>query len=101
LAAFLNAIMDTLEEGHFNNSIFKNLNQKFWFKYESWKYAKKIIGYPLDAWHICKTLMIICLAGAVAPSVTFFPNYWLNFLALGGMWNLIFNVLYNHLLKKP
>lgn len=101
LAALLNAIMDTLEEGHFVHSIFRNLNPKFWHKYESWKYAKKIFGYPLDAWHICKSLMILCLAGATAPSVTVFPNYWLNFIALGVVWNIIFNLFYNHILKKP
>ena len=101
LAALFNSIMDTLEEGHFGKSVFRNLNPKFWYKYESWKYAKKIFGYPVDAWHISKSLMIICLAAATAPSVTIFPHYWLNFAALGVLWNLVFNVFYNHILKKP
>lgn len=101
IAALLNSVMDSLEEGHFYNSIFRNLNPKFWYKYESWKYAKTILGYRLDAWHICKSLMVICLAAAVANSVTIFPNYWLNFVALGVMWNITFNVFYNHILKKP
>lgn len=101
IAALLNAIMDTLEEGKFTNSIFKKLDPKFWYKYESWKHAKMIFGYRLDAWHICKSLMIMCLAGATAHGMTIFPNYWLNFIALGVVWNIIFNVFYNHILKKP
>lgn len=103
LAALFNAVMDTLEEGHFTNSIFKNLNPKFWYKYESWKYAKKIpiLKYPIDAWHISKSLMILCLALGTAPSMTIFPYYWLNVATLGVLWNLTFNLLYNHILKKP
>jgi hypothetical protein len=101
IAALLNGVMDSLEEGHFHRSIFRNLNPKFWYKYESWKHAKMIFGYRLDAWHICKSLMIICLAAAVAPSVIIFPNYWLNLASLGVIWNLIFNAFYNHILKKP
>ena len=103
LAAIFNAVMDTLEEGHFSKSIFKNLDPKFWYKYESWKYVRRIpiIDYPIDAWHICKSLMIFCLAGATAPSIEIFSNFWLNFIALGVMWNSIFSVFYSHILKKP
>ena len=103
LAAFFNAIMDTLEEGHFDKSIFKDLNPKFWYKRESGKYVKQIpiLKYPIDAWHISKSLMVTCLAAGTALNMTVFPNFWLNFTALGVLWNLFFNVLYNHLLKKP
>lgn len=103
LAALFNAVMDSLEEGHFTKSIFRNLNPKFWYKYESWKYVRKIpiINYPVDAWHISKTLMVMCLSGATAPSMTIFPDYWLNFIALGVVWNIIFTVFYDHILKKP
>lgn len=101
LAAIFNSIMDALEEGHFQTSIFRNLNQKFWYKSESWKHAKRIFGYPIDAWHLSKSAMIICLLAIAANYITPFPYYWLNFISLGGMWNLLFNVFYNHIFKKP
>jgi hypothetical protein len=103
LAALFNAIMDTLEEGHFSNSIFKNLNPKFWYKDESWKYAKRIplIDYPIDAWHISKSLMLLCLSMATAPNIIIFPIYWLNVLCLGIVWSIVFSVFYDHILKKP
>ena len=61
LAAVFNAIMDKLENENFYTSVFKNLNEKFWYKRESWKYAKKIFGYKIDGWHLAKSAMIICL----------------------------------------
>lgn len=101
VAAIFDAFIDTLEEGHFSNSIFKNLDPKFWSKSESWKYAKKIIGYPVDAWHLGKSAMIFCLAGAIMEGYEAFPISILNFLSLGLAWNLVFDLFYNYIFKKP
>lgn len=104
LAGILNAFMDTIEEGHFTNSIFKNWDQKFWFKYQSWKYAKKIGGYPLDAWHIAKSLWwTSVVGGAIAYFYTgpIFSPWVLDFIILGLVPMLTFNVFYNHIFKKP
>lgn len=58
LAGFFMAVMDATENENVGESIFKNLNPKFWHKRESWKYAKKVFGYRFDAWHISKSFMI-------------------------------------------
>lgn len=93
IAALLNAVMDSLEEGKFTNSVFKNFNQKFWYKRESWKHARRIFNYPVDAWHIAKSLMLVCLLLA-----TF--SISIKFLIAGIIWIVFFNFGYNKLFKK-
>ena len=106
IASIFNAIMDILENENYFSSKFKNNNQKWWYKRESWKYAKKIFGWKYDGWHIFKSLMIISLiAGVVlyAPLLTFFNNNILNmlsdFLLFGFVWNMVFGVTYKFLKK--
>jgi hypothetical protein len=65
VAAVFCALMDIVENENFFESIFKNKNQNFWYKRVSWNHAKKIFGYKFDAWHISKSLMIICFASAI------------------------------------
>jgi hypothetical protein len=104
LAGVFDAFMDTIDEGHFGNSIFRNMNPKFWYKAESWKWAKKIGGYPLDAWHLAKSLMWICVSlGAVVYHYfgSIFPFWPLDFGAIGLVIMLTFNIFYNHIFKKP
>ncbi len=59
ISAVLSSIADILENENFFTSRFKNLNPKFWYKRESWKYAKKIFNYTFDGWHITKSLMVV------------------------------------------
>lgn len=108
LAAFFNAVMDALENENFNESIFSHLNQKFWYKRESWKYAKMIGGYRLDAWHICKSLMVTCLIMAIycaqfSDPIWHTQNGWFNILLdvlVGGIvWNVAFVLFYHKLFK--
>lgn len=101
LAAILDAFIDTLEQGHFQTSIFSKLNPKFWYKDESWKYAKKIFSYPMDAWHLGKSAMVFCLAGALIAGFHVFPISALNFIALGGIWIILFDLFYNTIFKRP
>lgn len=104
LAGVLNAFMDTIEEGHFGKSIFKNLDPKFWYKWQSWKYAKKIGGYPLDAWHIAKSLWWSSMVGGIITyyfTGPIFPHWILDFATLGLVPMLTFNLFYNHIFKKP
>jgi hypothetical protein len=97
LAAFFNAVMDAVENENYFESIFKNLNQRFWYKRESWKYNKKIFGYRLDAWHISKSLMVICWVLAL---VTINCKHWWVVLPMAGIvWNCWFFVFYNLLFK--
>ena len=96
LAAIFNAIMDTLENENFYSSWFGNLNERFFYKRISWKYAKKIGGYKLDAWHLAKSCMILSMAGAV---VVHNGHGWMPFVYIGIVWNLTFNLFYNKVFK--
>lgn len=98
LAAISNAVMDSLEEGRFQRSVFRKFNPKFWYKEESWKYAKRVFKYPIDAWHLAKSLMCIFITFAISVNIHF-PLLG-SVVILGGIWILIFNLLYNKLLRK-
>ena len=115
LAAICNAVMDTISHHH-STSVFKNHKSGFWSDANlvSWK-NKYINGDPFqgrrrflgiiipvqftDAWHLFKSLMVIVLA----LSVVFYSTIiyiWSDFVMFGIIWNLAFNLFYNHLLKK-
>lgn len=110
LAAFFNACMDAFENTpNFDESIFKNWNKKFWCKDVSCNYVKLIFGYRPDAWHISKTCMVLCFAGAVISSY-FVGKYgsieivsWFGVVQIlaiiGAIWNgtfmLFYNLIYN------
>ena len=83
---------------------FKNWNPKFWYKDESWKYAKRIGGYPLDAWHLSKSLWWSSMVGGAIVyyfAGPIFPHWILDFATLGLVPMLTFNLFYNHIFKKP
>ena len=98
LAAILNSMMDTIENERFGKSIFYKLDERFWYKRVSWKYCMKFGSYPIDAWHLSKSLMIICFALAVA----FAPGWWWGWTVIssGIVWNVIFNLFYNDIWTK-
>ena len=99
LAAFFNACMDATEtDVKFNQSIFSHLNKKFWLKSVSWQYAMKIGGWKADFWHICKSLMIICFAFSIA-FMDLSHQWWVKFITVGVLWNIVFVVVYHKLLK--
>lgn len=92
LAAVCNAVMDILENENFSSSAFKNLNPMFWYKRESWKYAKRIINWKFDGWHVFKSSMIVLLMLAV---VLYKPIFgWVDFVLFGLLWNCTFNLTY-------
>lgn len=89
--------MDRIENENFYTSVFRKKNPKFWYKRESWKYTKKIFGYKLDAWHLAKSGMIVSFCLAI---VFYIPVFGLiDFVLFGLIWNLTFNLFYNHLFK--
>ena len=97
IAAIFNAVMDTLEnEPAFNNSIFRNFDKTFWSKEISWKYAKKILNYKVDGWHLVKSAMIFCLVGAIIlfRLHPLFMPIWAHFVCMGLIWNITFEVSY-------
>jgi hypothetical protein len=111
LAAICNSIMDIVENENFNNSVFARHDYHFWYKRVSWKYAPKIFGYKIDAWHLFKSAMIILLCGSVI-SYHYMPWFRSNMLWNSGWawiadvlifataWNLPFNFFYNKILRK-
>jgi hypothetical protein len=97
-AAICNAIMDILENENFSSSVFRNLNPKWWYKRESWKYAKKIFGWKFDGWHLFKSFMIIALMLAI---VFYKPILgWMDFILFGVIWNITFSFTYKSLKIK-
>ena len=98
LAAIFNAFMDIVEAETFSKSIFSHWNPKFWYKRESWKHAKKIFSYPIDGWHLSKSLMIICWAAAVI-TMDLQHDWWVKLLTIGALWNGTFYLFYDRLFK--
>lgn len=92
IAAILNAFMDIMENENFSSSRLAKLNQKFWYKRESWKHARKIFGWKFDSWHVAKSLMIMVLLWGYADGV-------IQWLILGTIWNVCFNLTYKFLKK--
>lgn len=97
LMAFLNACMDAFENENYFESIFKEWDQRFWYKRESWKWAKKIFGYHPDSWHISKSLFVICIA--FLPSCKFDGDWWVIVLNVFVIWNLVFKFFYHWVFK--
>jgi hypothetical protein len=100
LAAVFKAISDTLKD-HFSVSVFKWKDPRFWNPEISYKYVGfiRFTRYRPDAWHLSNSGMIICfcLAAVIHQPVL----SWYYELAIAGLlFNLIFNVFYNHLLKS-
>lgn len=98
VASFLNAFMDALENENFGESIFKKWDKRFWYKRESWKWAKKIGGYHLDGWHLAKSLMIVTLCLSIVFYSQMF-NWWIDFLIYGIVWNGSFVFFYHKIFK--
>lgn len=101
-AAFFNAVMDACENENFHESIFKRLPVQFWYKRESWKYAPRLFGYRFDAWHISKSLMIICFV-LCAVFFNLPVEKWQDvaFYAIiaGVVWNFFFWLFYHKLFR--
>jgi hypothetical protein len=111
LIGFFLAVMDrTAEEVAFNNSVFRNLDRKWWLRSVSWQYVKFIrwTKYRPDAWHIAKSAMIASI-GLAAVSLMYAPVFLLrrpllNFLSISALLAVIvtasFVVFYDYVLKQ-
>jgi len=107
---------------HFYKSIFKKLNPLWWNGEISWRnkyvegdpnmgfrklFPNSKINYPVqltDAWHFFKTLMIVFLALSVITFDNTITSSWYGYLIIfvvyGLIWNLWFNLFYNHILQS-
>lgn len=98
-AAFFSACMDAFENTpNFNESIFKKWNKKFWCKDISWEFSKKIFGYRFDAWHLSKSFMIVCIALSISL-MDKEHSWFVKFVSVGIIWNVVFVLTYHKLFK--
>lgn len=95
--AFLNACMDAFENENYFESIFKEWDQRFWYKRESWRWVKKFLGYRFDSWHIAKTLMVGCIG--LLPRSEFYGDWWVIMINIYVIWNLVFVLFYHYIFK--
>ena len=100
VSAFFNAVMDLLENENYYGSVFRNYNQKWWYKRESWKYVKFLpfTTYRPDGWHIAKTLMIVSMSVALVTYKSILGVF--DVLIFGLVWNVSFNLFYSKLKIK-
>lgn len=98
LAAAFKAVADTLAH-HFDTSVFRNLNRKFWDGGDTTapNYLP-FTKYPLDGWHLSNSLF---LASSMLASVLYTPlfNTWIDFAIIGTSFVIVFNTLYNKILR--
>lgn len=131
LASICSAVIDTCQF-HYSTSVFSKLNPKYWCSEISWKekyvdgifdngfrklfkiyfhfpFSKKqrvfSINYPVaftDSFHLFKSSMLIMLISAIGLYYTVTHSIVLDILIMGCIWNLVFNVCFNHffVLKK-
>ena len=122
LAAICNASMDVCSF-HYYYSIFTKFDDKFFNSNRSW-YNKYIDGEPskgrrkwffglltlhpafTDSFHMFKSLMVVFLISAIpfCPKNELGLEDWIYYLLVigigGTIWNLTFNLFYNHILRK-
>ena len=99
-AAIFKSIADTLQH-HFDTSVFKNKNPKWWNPMKSWAYVKflPLTKYRPDAWHLANSAMIISFIAAVVAYKPQLP--WYAEMAIGGLcFNLIFEFFYAKVLRR-
>jgi len=99
----------------YDASIFKKLkNQAFWDMDRYWNKVPVIYGYPVNAWHILKSLKLICvfilpflylmlkttIFSLMFPSINIYLGMFLDFLFIGFFEVSVFNIFYNKIFFK-
>src|SRR5688572_22267142 len=99
LAGFFKAVADTLTH-HYDTSIFKWKDRRFWDPALSYAYAPflKFTKYRLDAWHLANSGCIICFCAALAIGTPY--PWYIDFAGSGIVFNLSFNLFYDTILRK-
>jgi hypothetical protein len=96
-AAICCALMDVVDH-YFEESIFRNWNQKFWNKEVSSDHAPRVFGFKVDCWHLSKAAMIWAfIAMPFVPSwkELFELPWYLDYAVAGAWFILVFNLFYN------
>lgn len=99
LAAIFKAIADTLVH-HFDTSVFKYKDRRFWDASISWQYAHylRFTKYKIDGWHLANSGMIVCFCLAFVFHHPFL-KWWIELLITGVLFNVVFNLFYNKILR--
>lgn len=110
IAAIFKSCADAFENTpNFDESIFKNLDKRFWCKDVSWEFAsklsfripftkKRIGSYKLDSWHISISFMVFSIIAAI---VVYRPHHewWVHFISMGLIWNAAFWLFYHKIFR--
>lgn len=99
VAAIFKAVADTLQH-HFSSSVFKSSNPNFWNPNESWKYARRVFSYPVDAWHLSNSFMIVAFILAAISHHQVIMTWWVECLLDGIVFILVFNFFYNRVFRR-
>lgn len=103
LIGFFLAVMDRVNEPvAFRASVFRNLNPKWWVRSISWQYVKfiRFTKYRPDAWHLAKTMMIMCI-----PMIAVFEFKYTGLLLVNAIIDMCiitgsFVLFYDYILKR-
>lgn len=103
LAAFFKAVADVLMF-HFETSVFKKKDGRFWNPEVSWKYVKflPLTKYRPDGWHLANSLMIvsfICFGVFHLDGQGWAHKWWFELPAAGIIYNVVFNLFYDKILR--
>ena len=100
IAAIANACMDRVETFiHFNDSVFRKLNPRFYSKMDSSEHARKVLNYKIDFWHLCKSIMICSLLAIPFVHNTLFHPL-IDYVIFGLLYNITFELFYSKILRK-
>jgi len=127
VAGALNAVMDKIAF-NFKTSVFKNLNPLFWDVRQSWKnqwkqplqpctkywwyfglyrpkyqenfpYSTTMLVMFTDAWHLAKTLMLLCIGFAIGLHVPV-VNWFVDGLIMVVVFTTVFTYFYDYILNS-
>jgi hypothetical protein len=99
IAAICKAVADTLIH-HYDTSIFRFSNRRFWDPSISYKFVKylPLTKYRADGWHLANSIGIVSWSLAVVLHEALWP-WWVELLLAGAIFNLVFNLFYNKILR--
>lgn len=92
LASILDAFRDVITD-HFATSIFCNSNRIF-FDHTKGSLGRKILGYYFDAWHLAKSLQLVCYFLAILLYKSITPHLIIDFVIFGCVYIFVFDLFY-------